>query len=448
MCKLGWAAACGLPLLPLSVVAEGFFEDSDLTLQSRTYYFNRDYRDQPNKAGRNRFKPVSERNGYREELTQGLQGRFSSGYTAGTLGLGVDAHAMLGLKLDSGGGRTGTGNLPVGADGYPDDHYGKAGGALKLRHGATQLKYGQMNTTAPVFAASASRTLPGMAYGLQGESRAFEDLLLEAGHFTAASGPGESKVQGEISTAYGGGRVESVDYVGTAWQASDDLALSLYASRFEDIWRQHYLGADYRLPLAQARALRLKLDVYRSRDIGRDRFGAIDNLASSLALSFEQGPQRLSLAYQRVSGDQPFDYMAFGDGRSSASITLANSLGYSDFNGPGERSWQLRHDLDLGSLGLAGWRTYALHARGRHSDGSHAAADSRYAGQYGRYAGQYGRKGEHFETDIGLSWQLQAGPLAGLSLRASQAWHRGNKAYPDGDIDEMRLILDYPLDLR
>ncbi|WP_271411370.1 OprD family porin [Pseudomonas sp. Q1-7] len=440
MRKLGWVA-CGLSVLPFSVTAEGFIEDSKMTLLSRTYYFNRDYRDQASKAGRNRFKPESERNGYREELTQGLQARFTSGYTAGTVGLGVDAHAMLGLKLDSGGGRTGTGNLPVGADGHPDDSYGKLGGALKLRHGATQLKYGQMNTTAPVFAASSSRTLPGMAYGLHAESRAIDHWLLEAGHFNAASGPGESKVHGEISTVYGRGRVDSVDYLGTVWQASDDLALSLYSSRFEDIWRQHYLGADYRLPLEEMQALRLKLDLYRSRSTGQERFGAIDNLASSLALSYERGPQRLTLAYQRVSGDQPFDYLAFGDGRSSASINLANSLGYSDFNGPGERSWQLRHDLDLSALGWAGWRTYALHARGRHSDGSQTAPDS-------RYAGKYGRGGRHFEADVGLAWQLQAGPLAGLSLRASQVWHRSNTAYPDDDIDETRLILDYPLDLR
>ncbi|MNC75168.1 Porin D precursor [compost metagenome] len=64
-----------------------------------------------------------------------------------------------------------------------------------------------------------------------------------------------------------------------------------------------------------------------------------------------------------------------------------------------------------------------------------------------RYADLYGRNGRHFETDAGLSWQVPAGPLAGLSLRASQAWHRGNAAYVDGDVDETRLVLDYPLEL-
>ncbi len=149
----------------------GFVEDSELQFLARTYYFNRDYRDSPNNAGRNRFKPRSERNGYREEATQGLRLQFASGYTPGSLGFGLDAHAMLGLQLDSGGGRTGTGNLPVGADGHPDHRYGKVGGALRLRHGETRLKYGQTTTSAPVFAASSNRTLTGMAYGLLLEDR-------------------------------------------------------------------------------------------------------------------------------------------------------------------------------------------------------------------------------------------------------------------------------------
>ncbi len=100
-------------------------EDSEVSLKTRTYYFNRDYRDQSNNAGRNRGKPKEARNGYREELTQGGTGWLVSGYTQGTVGFGLDAHEMMGLQLDSGGGRTGTGNLPVGGDGHPDSHYGK-----------------------------------------------------------------------------------------------------------------------------------------------------------------------------------------------------------------------------------------------------------------------------------------------------------------------------------
>ncbi len=51
----------------------------------------------------------------------------------GNSGVRVDAYAQLGIKLDSGRGRTGTGLLPVDADGRPEDEYSEAGGAVKAR---------------------------------------------------------------------------------------------------------------------------------------------------------------------------------------------------------------------------------------------------------------------------------------------------------------------------
>ncbi len=421
----------------------GFLEDSEVSLKTRTYYFNRDYRDQSNNAGRNRFKPKEARNGYREELTQGLTGWLVSGYTQGTVGFGLDAHAMVGQQLDSGGGRTGTGNLPVGGDGHPESRYGKFGGALKMRSGETQLKYGQMTTSAPVFAAVSNRTLTGMAYGLHIESPITDDLQVEGGHFTAAAGPSESKVHGKIKTVYGklgnrSAQIDSVDYLGGVWKATDDFSLSVYSSRFEDVWRQYYLGASYKLPLAPKEALRVEVNAYRTLDTGSRDFGGIDNFAASLALAYEREFDRITAGFQKIRGNQPFDYMAFGDGRSSASIVLANSVGYSDFNGPGERSWQLRYDLDLASIGFNGVSLYALHARGYGSDGSRAAASS-------IYAGLYGRDGRHWETDLGLAYRIKDGPMAGLALRTSQAWHRGNRDYLDRNVDETRLTIDYPL---
>lgn len=52
-----------------------------------------------------------------EEWAQGFVLNAKSGYTQGVIGFGVDAIAMLGLKLDSGGGRINTGLLPAGASG-------------------------------------------------------------------------------------------------------------------------------------------------------------------------------------------------------------------------------------------------------------------------------------------------------------------------------------------
>ncbi|WP_236186811.1 OprD family outer membrane porin [Pseudomonas protegens] len=105
---------------------------------------------------------------------------------------------------------------------------------------------------------------------------------------------------------------------------------------------------------------------------------------------------------------------------------------------PGFALWQVRYDLDLTGVGFNGFSLYGLHARGYGSDGSKTAAGS-------IYTGLYGRDGRDWETDLGLAYRIKDGPLAGLALRTSQAWHRGNRDYLDRNVDETRLTVDYPL---
>lgn len=154
--------------------AKGFIEDSSLDLLLRNYYFNRD-----GKSG----------SGDRVDWTQGFLTTYESGFTQGTVGFGVDAFGYLGLKLDGTSDKTGTGNLPVMNDGKPRDDYSRAGGAVKVRISKTMLKWGEMQPTAPVFAAGGSRLFPQTATGFQLQSSEFEGLDLEAGHFTEGKEP-------------------------------------------------------------------------------------------------------------------------------------------------------------------------------------------------------------------------------------------------------------------
>jgi hypothetical protein len=91
---------------PLSQAA--FFEDSTATFETRNMYFNRDFRD-----------GTSAQQSKRDEWAQGFMLNLQSGYTDGTVGFGVDALGMLGVKLDSSPDRTGTGLLPTHDDGAP-----------------------------------------------------------------------------------------------------------------------------------------------------------------------------------------------------------------------------------------------------------------------------------------------------------------------------------------
>ncbi|MDF5957662.1 OprD family outer membrane porin [Pseudomonas aeruginosa] len=68
--------------------AAGFLEDSKASLETRNFYMNRDFRDGPGQSKR-------------EEWAQGFILNLQSGYTQGTVGFGLDAMGMLGVKLDS-----------------------------------------------------------------------------------------------------------------------------------------------------------------------------------------------------------------------------------------------------------------------------------------------------------------------------------------------------------
>lgn len=90
-------AGSGASLAVAEEKPEGFVEGS-LTVLNRNYYFNRDHRN-------GQSSPTG--NGYSEAWAQGIISKFESGFTQGTVGVGVDAFAMIGLKLDTGDGRNG-----------------------------------------------------------------------------------------------------------------------------------------------------------------------------------------------------------------------------------------------------------------------------------------------------------------------------------------------------
>lgn len=76
--------------------AADFFNDANVDLEMRDFYMNRDLRD-----GTGQSK--------RDEWAQGFILRAQSGYTPEFVGFGLDAIAMVGLKLDSSPDRTCTG---------------------------------------------------------------------------------------------------------------------------------------------------------------------------------------------------------------------------------------------------------------------------------------------------------------------------------------------------
>lgn len=411
--------------------SKGFVEDSSLKVLARNLYFSRDFRNNPSYDA-NGDKTQSRR----EEWGQGFIGTFESGFTQGTVGFGVDAIGLLGLKLDSGKGRAGTGLFPNGDDGRAQDSYSEGGGAVKLRVSNTALKYGDQFTAMPVFATDDSRLLPEVVEGFSLNSKEIEGLELNAGHFTALNAQAQTyhdSINGKDGdTGIKNPGLTQADVFGGTYTINENLSTTLYYSKVEDYWKKYYGNVNATFPLSEGQALGVDFNIYQTKGEGKNKVKAydgekLDNVAWSLATSYTLDAHKFTVAYQRVTGDGDYAYGVDGGG----TIFLANSIARSDFNAEDERSWQARYDLDLASFGVPGlsFMTRYVTGRGANVEGTN--------------------NGKEWERDVDVKYVLQDGPAKDLSLRVRQATYRSSDGtyYGSSSIDELRLIVEYPLSI-
>ena len=111
---------------------------------------------------------------------------LQSGYTDGTVGFGVDALGMLGVKLDSSPDRTGTGLLPTHDDGRAADEYSKLGLTGKVKISATELKIGALIPELPILKPNDGRILPQTFNGGLITSKEFKNLVFTGGRLDKA----------------------------------------------------------------------------------------------------------------------------------------------------------------------------------------------------------------------------------------------------------------------
>ncbi|MFJ5298989.1 OprD family porin [Pseudomonas sp. RC10] len=406
--------------------ATGFVEGSKLDVKARNYYYNR------NKTG----GAVDDK-----DWTQGFWGNFSSGYTQGLIGVGIDAFGYAGFKLDGSDKYSGSGNLSTDADGHNHDSFGKAGGAVKFRVSKTELKVGDMQPQNPVFAVGGSRLLPQTASGLTLQSSEIKGLDVEAGRFYSGTSQDETNRDGEIWATYAGVTSKSATFGGGKYAVTDNLGVAFYYNKLEDVWNQYYGNVNYALPLTDDQSLAFDFNYYNTSDTGSKKAGDITNNTFSLSAAYSfLAAHTVTVAFQKVNGNTPFDYIGIGDNnRGGDSIFLANSIQYSDFNGPGEKSWQARYDLNMAPYGVPGLSFMTRYINGKDIDGTKIDAGSPYQA-YG-----YGPDGKHHETNFEAKYVVQTGPAKDLSFRIRQAWHRANGDQAEGNVDEFRLIVDYPI---
>lgn len=438
MNKSSLALAVALGAIAQQAGAAGFIEDSKATIGLRNFYINQDTR---NEAANTQ-----------EEWGQGFQFNYISGFTEGTVGVGVDAIGLLGIKLDSGKGRhynpssdkySGT-VFPTDNDGRAVDDFSSLGLTGKVRLSKTEGRIGTLQPKLPVVTFNDGRLLPQTFEGGQITSNEIDNLTLIGGQLEHAKGRSSSSSEGlsigGANNAKTGQFSNTFYFAGGDYKIGKDLLAQYYYGNLDDFYRQHFLGLTHNLALG-AGVLKSDLRYFNSGSDGKNGSvagradgykssgyweagdadkGEVDNNTWSALFTYSLDGHALSAGYQQVEGDSAFPFLNQGDGATAYLIT-DRQIG--KFLSAGERTWLAEYGYDFAKLGAPGLKATVTYLSGDNIDS--ASGDK-----------------QEWERDFRLDYTLQEGALKGLGFSWRNASLRGNAA---ADQDENRLIVSYSL---
>ncbi|MDI2593761.1 OprD family porin [Pseudomonas sp. N3-W] len=427
--------------------ATGFVEGSTVSGTTRNWYAN----EQLKRGGKFTYRKdgVATPTDRRINWVQGTIVNYTSGFTQGTVGVSTEVAAYNAVALErdrkslasnnggAPGSRPGAGNnrTLTTEGGDAQGQWSKLGLAnVKFRVSNTTLTAGRQNFSTPIVDNIGNRPLPSSFEGVSLHSEELNNLSFDAGSFDRVS-PRTEESLSKFRTEYSanGAETDRVSIVGLNYQPLKSLKTSLYASKVEDFWNQYYFGATHELGDSQLLSLTTGLNYYKTVDTGKKEMGEIDNNTYSLSFGLTHQAHSLTFSYQKINGDEYFDYLHETNG-----IYLANSL-LSDFNGPNEQSFQIAYGLNMAEYGVPGLKFNIYQARGWGIDGTH------YTGTAYDVKNMDGE--HHYEYGIGASYAVQSGPLKATTVRATYTAHRASENQSDGSINEFRLVTTVPFNI-
>ena len=416
--SLGFGAFVLCAGFTAQVQASGFFEDATAKIESRTVYFNRDFRDGHTSSDQGASK--------REESAQGFILNLQSGYTEGTVGFGIDALGMAGFQLDSSPDRSNSGLLPSSGDNPRGSkgQYAKMGLTAKVKVSDTVLKYGALLPDLPLLKYNDGRLLPTMFNGAMLTSKEVKNLTFMAArldNYTArdSTDSQEIRVHCKNKRYACNTTADHFDMYGFDYKINDRLTAQYHYAELEDIYRQHFVGLLANQPLGDG-VLKADLRLLKSADSGDAKAGSIDNRALSGMLSYGISGHTFSAGWQRMNGDNSMPYL---DGSNPY---LVNYVQVNDFAAAQERSWQLRYDYDFKALGVPGLTFFT-----RYINGDHVKVPGSNA------------EGKEWERDTEFKYQVQTGTFKDVSVRLRNSTYRSNYEKWARDMDETRVIVSY-----
>ena len=444
MNKSTLALAMAAGVLAQQASAAGFVEDSKATLGLRNFYINTDYRDGtgPNKN---------------EEWGQGFDLRFISGYTQGTVGFGIDAIGLLGVKLDSGGGTNGAANkaayggtvFPSKSNGEAVDDFSSLGLTAKAKISQTELKLGTLQPKLPVIVTNDGRLLPQTWEGGQLTSGDIKDLTLVGGQIEHVKGRNSSNNE---QLAINGASPRTINsnkfiYAGGDYKITKDLTAQYYYGNLEDFYKQHFLGLVHNWAIGPG-VLKSDFRYFNSTDDGANGSnplyystgnysgvangkGKVDNNLYSGLFLYSVAGHTFGGGYQVSNGSSDFPWLNQGDGSSNYTITDSQ---IQKFARAGERTWQARYSFDFAKVGVPGLTAGVVYLHGDNIDTVNARGAEAANGA------------SEWERDLSVGYVVQSGALKNLGLAWKNASWRTDLPNTRSQ-DENRLILSYSIPL-
>ncbi|MBV0932074.1 OprD family outer membrane porin [Marinobacterium weihaiense] len=374
-------------------------DEPSLNINLRTLYFDRDFRD----GTEDRYA-----------ASQAVHVNYVSPYYNGLIGF--DASVYGALKLDGGKEDEFIGMLHN--DDGNTDSYAKLGQAyLKLKLGEnTELRAGRMVLNTALLWDDDSRSTPSSTQAVK------LDTQLGGADLYAIYSDRAVNMADTTFNRYEAANGEDYELyiVGGSYGFANGLNVQLAHGVADEYLRQSYLNASFPVELSNGDSMLFDAHYYDGSDDGALYGSDYDSTLLNLAGRYTTGDLTMTLSYQKIGGDNGYDYSWDGFENDNHILMAWNSVQYSDFNNDDEQSLQVRADYNVAAVP-------GLSLMARHTEGWDIDAGTE-------------NDLEESETDLEAKYVFQAGSLEGLSLRARVAHYESEIG---DDVDEFRLIANY-----
>lgn len=429
MKKSTLALAVTVAALAQQAGAAGFLEDSKASVSSRTLYFNNDLRE-------GRRAPDQ------RETATGLKFDYTSGFTQGTVGFGLDAQAVMGLHL--GGGiqhhtvNTANTVVPTDTDGSSVSDWSRVGANAKMRFSKTELKVGNaLAPNLPILVANDGRLLPQAFEGGILTSKDLDNVTFTAGQLNKSIGRASSNWT-DLSVAGATQTADQFRFAGADWKVTKDLTLQYYYANLEDFYKQHFLGLVHVYPISDNQSFKTDLRYFNSSSDGKNseaaagyRFnnnggyashaGEVDNQTWSAMFTYALGGHSFMVGHQQVGDSGGMVFLGQGnvvdgrgrpEGNGGSSFYLFTDSMINGFNRAGENTTFGQYSYDFAKVGVPG-----LKAAIAYLSGDDIRDVNRNLGTHSEW-----------ERDMRVDYVIQSGVLKGFGTTVRHGTFRGDVA--------------------